>query len=107
MKLTGKEMEVMTTLWSNGGLMTTTEIIRITPDRTWHPGSIFSIMRSLVNKGAVVLDSHKPTGGKHARVYKAIITIEDYAVRSIAAMSETGLNIDFDLLADKIKNYKK
>jgi len=74
MRLTGKEQEIMTTLWKSKKPLTTAEIVEVSPNRTWHEGSIFAIMKSLLKKGAVVLDAYKPTAGKHARVYKPKIT---------------------------------
>jgi len=103
MKLTGKEQEIMTTLWRSKKPLTTTEIIEISPNRTWHEGTIFVIMRSLVKKGAVVLDAYKPTAGKHARVYKPIISTEDYVINMIQNMSDSGMTIDVNVIADRLK----
>jgi len=107
MKLTGKETEIMTVLWKSKKPLTTAEIIEITPNRTWHEGSIFAIMKRLVKKGAVALDAYKPTAGKHARVYKPIITTEDYAFRIIEGMDDMGIDIDVHILADHLKKSKQ
>jgi predicted transcriptional regulator len=106
MKLTGKETEIMTVLWKSKKPLTASEIIEITPNRTWHEGSIFAIMKRLVKKGAVVLESYKPTAGKHARVYKPIISTGDYIVKVIEYMDDSGMDIDFDVLSDRLKKPK-
>jgi predicted transcriptional regulator len=102
-KLTGKETEIMATLWNSDKPLTTSEIIDITPDRTWHEGSIFALMKSLVRKGVVALDTYKPTAGKPARVYKPIITTEDYAIRLLGTLGHVGINVDMNVLADRLK----
>ncbi|MCL1863577.1 MAG: BlaI/MecI/CopY family transcriptional regulator [Defluviitaleaceae bacterium] len=107
MKLTGKETEIMNVLWKSKKPLTTAEIIEITPNRTWHEGSIFAVMKRLVKKGAVALDAYKPTAGKHARVYKPIITTEDYAMKIIEGMDDMGIDIDVHALADRLRKSKQ
>ena len=96
----------MTVLWKSKKPLTTSEIVEITPNRTWHEGSIFVIMKRLVKKGAVILESYKPTAGKHARVYKPIISTEDYVIKVIEIMDNSGMDIDFDVLSDRLKNFR-
>jgi len=107
MKLTGKETEVMTVLWKSKTPLTTSEIIEISPNRTWHEGSIFVIMQRLLKKGAITLESYRPTGGKHARVYKPIITTEDYAMRFIEDLDKKGIDIDALILAERLTKSKE
>ncbi|MCL1878809.1 MAG: BlaI/MecI/CopY family transcriptional regulator [Defluviitaleaceae bacterium] len=107
MKLTVKEAEIMTVLWNSESPLTTTEIIETSPNRTWQDRSIFVIMRSLLKKGAVVLDRYKPTAGKHARSYKPLITTEDYVLEVIQDMNESGMKIDVNALANRLKKAKE
>jgi len=107
MKLTGNELEIMTTLWDCEISLTTAEIIESTPNRTWQEGSIFSIMNTLIKKGAAVLDTYKPTAGKHARAYKPLITPEEYAIASIGNMQDRGIKIDIDKLVDGLLKKRK
>ena len=107
MKLTGKETEIMSVLWKSKKPLTASEIIEITPNRTWHEGSIFAVMKRLTKKGAVTLDAFKPTAGKHARIYKPIITTEDYAMALIIGMNDLGIDIDVLVLADRLKKSKE
>jgi len=107
MKLTGKEVEIMTVLWNSEAPLTATEIIETSPNRTWHERSIFVMMRSLIKKGAVVLDRYKPTAGKHARAYKPIVTTEDYAMEVFQVMNASGIKIDVDVLADRLRKTKE
>ncbi|MCL1882713.1 MAG: BlaI/MecI/CopY family transcriptional regulator [Defluviitaleaceae bacterium] len=107
MNLTGNELEVMTVLWDSEISLTTTEIIERTPNRTWQEGSIFAIMNTLVKKGAVVLETYKPTQGKHARAYKPLVTSEEYAIASIDSMQDKGIKIDIDKLVDGLMKKRK
>ena len=103
MKLTGKELEIMTALWNSKTSLTTTEIIEISPNRTWQESSIFIIMNTLIKKGAAVLDTYKPTASKHARAYKPTITTEDYAMEAIQTLRDSGMKIDVHALAERLK----
>ena len=107
MNLTGKELEIMTALWDSEIPLTTTEIIDITPNRTWQEGSIFAIMNTLIKKGAAVLEMYKPTPGKHARAYKPLITSEEYAIASIDSMQDKGIKIDINKLVDGLMKKKE
>ena len=107
MMLTGKELEIMTVLWDSETPLTTSEIIECTPHRTWQEGSIFAIMNTLIKKGAVVLETYKPTLGKHARAYKPLITSEEYAIASIDSLQDKGIRIDIDKLVDGLLQKKE
>jgi len=107
MNLTSKEMEIMTTLWNSEIPLTTTEIIESTPHRTWQEGSIFAIMNTLIRKGAAVLETYKPTEGKHARAYKPGITSVEYAIASIDNMQDKGIKINIDKLVEGLLKKRK
>ena len=107
MMLTGKEMEIMAVLWDSEAPLTTSEIIESTPHRTWQEGSIFAIMNTLVKKGAAVLETYKPTSGKHARAYKPFVTSEEYAIASIDSLQDKGIRIDIDKLVDGLLQKRK
>ena len=107
LRLTGKELEIMMELWNSDIPLTTTEIIGNTPNRTFQEGSIFSIMNTLIKKGAIVLDAYKPTQGKHARSYKPLVSSEEYAIASIGSMQDRGIKIDIQKLVDGLLKKSK
>ncbi|MCL1884238.1 MAG: BlaI/MecI/CopY family transcriptional regulator [Defluviitaleaceae bacterium] len=114
MKLTNKEMEIMAILWSNKEPMTTTEIIDSSENRTWKEGSIFGIMKTLVEKGAVVQDKNKPTGTTHARTYKTEISSEEYAVlwlekleRELGQFCKPGIRLDLNAVIEGVNKMRK
>ena len=103
MKLTDKEMEVMVVLWDNGRPMTAAELIEISEKRTWRDNSIYTILNTLIKKGAAVLTHHKPTMTNNARAYAPIITFEEYMVKHIkSARDDTGVNINIQSLIEQL-----
>jgi len=99
MKLTDKEIEIMTVLWGSKTPMTAVEIIEASNDSTWKEGSIYGIMKSLIKKGAAVLAMYKPTSSKNAMAYSAAITSEEY---TISYIKQTGMQIDVETLIDRL-----
>ena len=95
MKLTDKELEIMSVLWESEDPLTATEIIEASDNRTWKESSIYIIMNTLIKKGAVLLALHKPTITNNARAYAPTITMEEY---TLAYIKQTGLNLDISAL---------
>lgn len=106
MKLTDKELEIMAVLWRNSSSMTATEIIEVSNNRTWKEQSIYIIMNTLLEKGAVILAQYKPTMTKKARAYKPAITSEEYAISSIRNMNQIGIKVDIDALIECLMKTK-
>jgi len=102
MKLTDKELEVMVVLWENGHPMTATELIETSNNRTWKVSSIYTILNTLIKKGAAVLADYKPTMTNAARAYKPVITSEDYTILSIQNMMQTGVQIDIPTVVTRL-----
>jgi len=88
MKLTDKEVEVMVVLWDSSHPMTATEIIETSNNRTWKERSIYTILNTLIKKGAAILTSYKPTMTNAARAYAPAITSDEYMVKHILDLSE-------------------
>ena len=110
MKLTSKELEVMAVLWDSKTPLTATELTEISANRTWKVNSIYTILNTLVKKGAVELTDYKPTGTINARAYKPIITPAEYAlisIKDIQEFGESGIDIDMDVLLKGIMEMKE
>lgn len=103
MKLTDKEMEIMSVMWSSDVPLTATEIVEASSNRTWKENSIYIIMNTLIKKGAVSLSHRKPTATNTARAYKPTITAEEYAVRYIASVIDSGVRIDVRELIEQLQ----
>ena len=103
MKLTDKEMEVMVVLWDNARPMTAAELIEVSDKRTWRDNSIYTILNTLIKKGAMVLTDYKPTMTNNARAYVPIITFEEYMVKHIkSARDETGVRLNIPSLIEQL-----
>ena len=85
--LTQKELEIMRVLWETQAPMTATEIVSSSKDRTWKEKSIYIILQSLLKKNAIAIDHHRATSTNIARVYRAAISVEEYAAIHVLEMN--------------------
>ena len=98
MNLTAKEREVMFVLWERNAPMTAAEICEASQDKTWRETSIYSMMNSLVAKGAVIMCQLRPTNTKRVRVYKFNHTFEEYMAENVAGTYKSSrLEKPFDI----------
>jgi len=104
MKLTDKEKEVMVVLWDSEHPMTANELIEISNNRTWKENSIYAILNTLIKKGAAILTYHKPTMTNTARAYAPAITSEEYMVKYLRSLKDTGIRIDIPSLIEQLTN---
>jgi BlaI family penicillinase repressor len=102
MRLTDKEMQIMAVLWDNGTPMTASEIIVASENRTWKENSIYIIMNTLLRKGAVILAYLKPTTTKTARAYTSALTSEEYMVKYVGSIKQTGVNISIPTFVERL-----
>jgi predicted transcriptional regulator len=103
MQLTKKELEIMSILWDSKIPMTATEIVEASDNRTWKKGSIFTIINTLIKKGAVVLAHHKPTSTINVRSYRPAITAEEGFLLSMLDWGQSaGVRFDKDVLIESI-----
>jgi len=106
MRLTDKELELMTLLWDNKVPMTATEIVNASDSdkRSWMASSIYVMLKNLLDKGAVVYASPKPTNTKHARTFKATFSLEDYAVSILKGLEQYSKSgICYDILMKRVR----
>ena len=85
-KLTDKELEIMKIFWKTEDLMTASDIVDASHDRTWKEVSIHIILKSLINKGAIVGGNFKPTTTRPARAYSSSITPEQYIAHQVSGL---------------------
>lgn len=87
MRLTKSEKEIMDTFWQNKEGFTSTELVEASQDRSWKETSVHLLIRSLLEKGFLEVAGFKKTTKNYARVFKASISFEDYAIKVIMANS--------------------
>ena len=82
-RLTKSENEIMELLWREGRPLSRSEIIDLTPDRTWKPASIHILLNSMLEKGAVQVAGFVQSTKNYARTFLPELTLEEYAVMQI------------------------
>ena len=79
-ELTKKEHEVIEVFWQRDGEFTASDLIALSPKRTWSTKSIHVILNSMVEKGAMKVVSEIKIARTKAKVYRAALSQEDYAL---------------------------
>lgn len=77
--LSKNEFEIMSLLWKENKPLSRTEIIELSPDKTWKPSSIHILLNNLLEKEAIQVDGFVRTGKNYGRTYSAALTQEEYA----------------------------
>lgn len=85
MKLTNSELEVMETIWLAEKPLSRSEIIDLSPKRSWSAKTIHILLNGLLEKGAIVEAGFVKRGKTYGRLYAANISGEDYFAESIFA----------------------
>lgn len=78
MKLTNSEMEVMQVLWQSEKPLSTSEIIKNSPDVHYKKSYIHLLINSLLNKDVIEVTGFVKTARNYARTFKAKISEKDY-----------------------------
>lgn len=83
MKLTNSELEVMETLWLARRSLSRSEIIELSPNRSWSPRTIHILLNGLLEKGAIMEAGFVKRTKTYGRLYAPRISGEDYFADSI------------------------
>jgi len=86
-ELTKSEYEIVNLLWTHDRPLSRTEIINLSPNRTWKPNTLHRLLNSLIEKGIVSVDGIVRTGGKFGRCYTTELTQEEF----IALQMQNGI----------------
>ena len=81
--LSPNELEVMELLWSEDRALSRTEIIDLSPQKTWKPSTIHLLLNSLLKKEVIKVTGFKPSGKVYGRTYAAAVTREEYTAQTI------------------------
>lgn len=82
-KLTRSENEIMELLWKEGRPLSRSQIIGLTPDRSWKPASIHILLNSLLEKNAIQVAGFIQSTKNYARTFVPTLTAEEYALLQI------------------------
>lgn len=104
--LTKNELEVLELMWEQDRPLTRTEIINLSPERSWKAGSIHILLNRLLDKEAIIVDGFVKTGKNYGRTYSAAVTRKDYDMSLFKQHYESG-NISIgELFAALIEDEK-
>ena len=79
-RLTKSENEIMDLLWKEDRPLSRSEIIDLTPDRSWKPASIHILLNSMLEKGAIQVAGFVQSTKNYARTFTPTLTADEYAV---------------------------
>lgn len=82
-KLTKSENEIMELMWKEGHPLSRSEIIELTPDRTWKSSSIHILLNSMLDKEAIEVAGFVQSTKNYARTFVPCISADHYAVMQI------------------------
>lgn len=82
-RLTKSENEIMELMWKEGHPLSRSEIIELTPDRSWKPSSIHILLNSLLEKKAIEVSGFVQTTKNYARTFSPSVSSDSYAVMQI------------------------
>ena len=95
--LSKNELEIMRLMWTHKKPLSRTEIISLSPDRSWKASSIHILLNSLLKKEAIAIDGFVRTGKNYGRTYVHAVTEEEYAaeqlVQSMSVSEENSGNL--------------
>lgn len=76
--LTANELEIMNVLWENQRPLSRSEIIQLSPNRSWKANSIHILLNKLMEKKAITVDGFVKTGKNYGRTFIPLISHDDY-----------------------------
>lgn len=82
-RLTKSENEIMELMWKEGHPLSRSEIIELTPDRTWKPSSIHILLNSMLDKNAIEVAGFVQSTKNYARTFSPCVSADTYTVMQI------------------------
>ncbi len=82
-RLTRSETEIMELLWSENRPLSRSEIIDLTPNRTWKPASIHILLNSMLDKGSIEVAGFIQSTKNYARTFAPTLTADEYIVMQL------------------------
>lgn len=82
-RLTKSENEIMELMWKEGHPLSRSEIIELTPDRTWKSSSIHILLNSMLDKKAIEVAGFVQSTKNYARTFTPCVSADIYAVMQI------------------------
>lgn len=80
--MTKSERQVMELLWNSDQPLSCTEIVALSPNKTWKDSYIHSLIKSLMRKGIVKIEGFEPVSRSYARKFAPKINYNEYVLLS-------------------------
>lgn len=87
--LTKNELEIMELMWKEERPLSRTEIIELSPNRSWSASSIHILLNKLLEKKAIEVSGFVQTNKNYGRTYAPLITQNDYLLFSLNELKES------------------
>ena len=81
--LTPNELEIMELMWRENRPLSRTDIIELSPDRSWKASSIHILLNKMLDKDAIKVDGFVRTGKNYGRTYSPALSNVDYLLMTI------------------------
>lgn len=85
--LTPNELEIMELMWRENRPLSRTDIIELSPDRSWKASSIHILLNKMLEKDAIKVDGFVRTGKNYGRTYSPALSNVDYLLMTIKGSS--------------------
>ena len=85
--LTPNELEIMELMWRENRPLSRTDIIELSPDRSWKARSIHILLNKMLDKDAIKVDGFVRTGKNYGRTYSPALSNVDYLLMTIKGSS--------------------
>lgn len=81
-RMTKSEEQVMTLLWRSGKPLSCSEIVALSENKTWKDSYVHSLIKSLIKKGIVKIESFELISRSYARKFVPKISYHEYVLLS-------------------------
>ena len=102
--LAPKEELAMKVLWDTDEALSASAIAERIPDRSWPASSIQSILRGLEEKGAIKVDAITKLGKSYGRLFRPMLSADDYATMQFERYYQNGKANCFSLMSSLLGN---
>ena len=85
--LTPNELEIMELMWRENRPLSRTDIIELSPDRSWKASSIHILLNKMLDKDAIKVYGFVRTGKNYGRTYSPALSNVDYLLMTIKGSS--------------------
>ena len=102
--LAPKEELAMKVLWDTDEALSASAIAERIPDRSWPASSIQSILRGLEEKGAIKVDAIIKLGKSYGRLFRPMLSADDYATMQFERYYQNGKANCFSLMSSLLGN---